>query len=76
VNGNLFSTPLGRDVLSAHELRTPAVAGKADEVLGYERDGAPGALLPRSIGSRVDDDLAHDAPTGVVGIAARYEEPR
>ena len=75
VYGDLFDAALGSDVLSARERRAPTDARKADEVVGYHRHGAPRALLPRRIGSRVDDDLTDDSPARVVRIAARNEKP-
>ena len=38
------------------------------------RDGPTGAFLPRRVGCRVHDDLAYDAPAGVVGLAAADEK--
>jgi hypothetical protein len=75
VNGDLFGAALGGDMLSARQLRAPTVAGKADEILGYERYRASRALLPRRVGRRVHDDLADDSPTRVVRIATRNEKP-
>jgi hypothetical protein len=76
VNGDLFGATLGSDVLSVHELRAPALAGKPEEVSGYQRHGPPRAFLPRRIGGRVDDDLADDPPARMVRIAARHKKPR
>ena len=76
VNGDLFGAALGGDVLSAYQLRAPVVAGKADQVLGYERDSPPGAFLPWRVGRRVDHDLADYSPARMVRIAARNEKAR
>jgi len=76
VTGDLFGPSLGGDVLSVHQLRAPTVAGEADQVAGDERDGTPGAFLPRRVGGRVDDDLTDHTPTRVMGIAAGNEKPR
>ena len=76
VDGNLFRAPLSGDVLRLGELRAPAIAAKADEVLGDDRDRASRALLPRCVGRRVDDDLTDRAPTSVMRVAPRHQKPR
>jgi len=76
VRGDLFCAALRGDVLGVRQLRSSAVAGQGHEILGHHRDGAPCALLPWRIRGRVDDDLAHHAPAGVVRIAACDEKPR
>lgn len=75
MNGDLFDATLGGDVLSAHELGAATVTGKADEILGYQRHRTSRALLPGSVGRRVDNDLADHAPTRVVRIATCNEKP-
>jgi len=75
VTSDLFGAPLSCDVLSARQLRTPTAAREADQVLGHQRDCPPRTLLPRRVRRRVDDDLTHDSPPCVVGIAARNEKP-
>ena len=76
VTGDLFGPALGGDVLCAHQLRAPVIAGHADQVLGYQRNGSPRAFLPRRVGRRVNHHLTDHSPAGVVGVAARDEEPR
>jgi hypothetical protein len=76
VAGDLLGAAAGGEVLGAMQRRAPLLGGEVQEVLGHERDGAPGALLPRRVGRGVHDDLAHDAPARVMGLAAGDEEAR
>ena len=76
VAGDLLGPPPRRDVLGAMQRRAALARRQAQEIRGDQRDRAPGALLPRRVGGGVDDDLAHDAPAGVMGLAARDEEVR
>ena len=74
VTGDLLRPTAGSDVLSAVQ-RRPAFGGReAQQVRRDQRDGTPRAFLPRRVGRRVDDHLAHDAPAGVVGLAAGHQE--
>ena len=41
-----------------------------------ERNGAACAAFPGRVGGGVHDDLTHDAPAGVMGLAAGDEEAR
>jgi hypothetical protein len=75
VNGDLLGAALGGDMLGACQRRPTAIAGKPEEILRYERDRAPRAPLPRRVSRRIDDNLTHDSPTGMVRIATRDEEP-
>ena len=76
MNSDLFSAPLGGDVLGVGQLRPPAVAGERDQILGDHRHRASRALLPRRVGSRVDDNLTDDSPTSVMRVATRNKKPR
>ncbi len=73
---DLLGASLGGDMLSTRQRRAATVAGKADEIFGHQRHRAACALLPRRVGRRVDDDLAHGSPTCVVRIAACHQKPR
>jgi hypothetical protein len=75
VRGDLLGAALRGDVLSARELRAATGTSQADEVTGDQWHGAPRTLLPRRVGSRVNDDLADDSPTRVMRIASRDEKP-
>lgn len=75
VYGDLFDAALSRYVLSTCELRAAANPSETDEVPGDQRYSAPGALLPRRVGRRVNDDLPEDSPTRVVRITARNQKP-
>jgi hypothetical protein len=74
VNGDLFGATLGSDMLSTRQLRAATVAGKVDEILGYQRHRASRALFPGRVGRRVDHYLTDDAPACVVGIATCNEK--
>lgn len=74
--GDLFGPALGSDVLGARQRRAPAVARKADQVLGDDPHGSPRAFLPRRIGRRVDDNLTHHSPAGVVRVTAGHQKSR
>jgi len=76
VDGDLLGAALGGDMLSVGQLDAPVVAGKADQVLGYQWHGAPRAFLPRRVRRGLDDDLTDHSPARVVGIAACDEKPR
>ncbi len=75
MNGDLLSAALGGDMLGACQRGPATVAGKPQEILRYQRYRAPRAPLPRRVSRRIDDDLTHDSPTGMVRIAAHNEEP-
>ncbi len=75
VTGHLLGAALGGDVLGASKLRAPTVLRKAQQIAGDQRDSPPRALLPRRVGGGVHYHLAHDPPTGMVGVAAGDEEP-
>jgi hypothetical protein len=62
-------------MLGACQRRPPTVAGKPDEILRYQRYRAPRAPLPRRVSRRIDDNLTHDSPTGMVRIATGDEKP-
>jgi hypothetical protein len=74
VNGNLLGSALGGDMLSACQRRPPTLASKPDEILRHQRYRAPRAPLPRRVRRRIDDNLTHDSPTGMVRIATRNEK--
>lgn len=63
-------------MLCSRELGSSTVSGKRDQILRDHWDGAPRALLPGCVRGRIDHNLPHDAPAGVVGIAACDEESR
>jgi hypothetical protein len=71
---DLLGAALRRDVLGTDEAGVPVFGRDAQQVVADDRDRAPCALLPRSVGRGVHDDLADDAPAGVPGLAARDEE--
>ena len=75
VAGDLLGPVPGREMLGAVQRRRPSLP-KAQKVRRDQRDRAPRALLPRRVGGGVDDHLAHDAPAGVMGLAARHQEAR
>jgi hypothetical protein len=75
VHRDLFDPTPRRDVLSAGERGAPRGLRKADQVFRYQWHGTSRTLLPRSIGSRIDDDLTEHSPTRMVRVAARDEEP-
>ena len=76
MTGDLFGSPLGGDVLSARQLRAPAVAREGDQVLGHQRHRPTRAFLPRRISRRIHDNLTHDPPARVMRVAARNQKPR
>ena len=76
VVGDLLGAAAGGEVLSAVQRRAPLLGREVQQVLGHQRDGAAGARLPRRVGGGVHDDLAHDAPARVMGLAASDEEAR
>ena len=76
MHSDLFDPARCRDVLSARQLSAPTDLSETDEVLGHQRHSTPRTLLPRRVGSRIDDDLAEDSPTRVVRIATRNKKPR
>ncbi len=76
MNSDLLGAPLSSDVLYPRQLRTPTVAGEADEVLGHQRHRTPRTFLPRRVRRRVDDNLANNPPARVMRIAARNEKAR
>jgi hypothetical protein len=76
VASDLLGATPGGDVLSARQLRAPAGAREAQEVLHHQRHRPPRTLRPRRVRGRLDDNLADDPPARVVGVTAGYEEPR
>ena len=50
VTGDLLRAALGGEMLGARELRAATLAGKAQEITGYERHCPAGTLLPRCVG--------------------------
>jgi hypothetical protein len=74
VNGDLFGTTLGGDVLGEHQRRPAAITGKPDEIVWYQRYCASRALLPGRVCRRINDDLADHPPTRMVRIATRNEK--
>jgi hypothetical protein len=62
-------------VLCSRQLGPSTVSRKCDQILRDHRDRAPCALLPRCVRGRIDHNLTHDAPAGVVGITASNEKP-
>ena len=74
VTGDLLGAAAGGEVLGAVQRRPALRRRQVQQVLGDERDRAPGAALPRRVGGGVHDDLAHDAPARVMGLAARDQE--
>jgi hypothetical protein len=76
VTGDLLGATLRGDVLCAYQLRAPTLAGEIEQVIGDKRNRPPGALLPRCVGGRVDDDLPDDSPARVVGVATGDEKSR
>ena len=69
VAGDLLGPVARRQMLGAVQRCTALLGRELQEVGGDQRDRAPRALLPRRVGSRLHDDLAHDARAG---NAARF----
>lgn len=76
MTGDLLGPPLCRDVLGAGERSSSLFTRKAQEVFGDQRDSSARAFLPWCVGRRIDHDLPHDPPSGVVGVAPRDKKPR
>jgi hypothetical protein len=76
VRGNLLGSALSGDVLCTRQLSPPGRSSERNQIVGDHRHSASRALLPRSIGSRINDHLADDPPAGVVRIATGDEKPR
>jgi hypothetical protein len=76
VAGDLLGPAAGGEVLGTMQRRAPLLGREVQQVLGDLGNGSTGALLPRCIGRGVHDDLAHDAPARVMGLAASDEEAR
>jgi hypothetical protein len=76
VAGDLLRTAAGGEVLGTMQRRAPLLGREVQQVLGNLGNGSTGALLPRGIGRGVHDDLAHDPPARVMGLAACDEEAR
>jgi hypothetical protein len=74
VNGDLLGTTLGGDMLGAGQRRPATIAGEPEEIFRYQGYRAPRTPLPRRVSRRIDDNLTHDSPTGMVRIAARNQE--
>ena len=72
--GDLLGTPLRGDVLGASQWCATATAGETQQIFGNQRHSATRALLPRRVGRRVDDHLAHDSPAGMVRVATGDKE--
>ena len=72
--GDLLGATYGGDVLGAEEWGATALAGQSQQVRGDPRDGPARALLPRRVSGRVNNDLTHDPPAGVMRLAAIDEE--
>jgi hypothetical protein len=75
MNRDLLGAALGGDMLGACQRRPATIFGKPEEILRHEWYRAPRAPLPRRVSRRIDDNLTHDSPTGMVRIAPRYEKP-
>lgn len=75
VHGDLLGAALGGDVLGTRQRSAPVVAGEVHQVVGDQPHSSPRAFLPRCIGRGVHDNLTHDPPAGVVGVAAGDEKP-
>jgi hypothetical protein len=76
MGSDLLSATLGRDVLGLGELCASVMARKSDEILGDHRHRPSRALFPWRVGGRVDHDLTHDSPTGMVRVTTRDQEAR
>ena len=76
MRGNLFGSALSGDVLGTRQLSPPGRSSERNEIVGDHRHSASRALLPRRIGSRIDDHLADDSPAGVMRIATCDKKPR
>ena len=63
-------------MLGAHQLGSATVVREADQVVSYERNRAPRALLPRGVGRRLHNDLTHDPPTRMVRITTCDKKSR
>ena len=74
VIGDLLGPAAGGEVLGAMQRRAALSRRELQQVGGDDRDRAAGAALPGCVGGGVDDDLAHDAPSRVMGLAAGDEE--
>jgi hypothetical protein len=75
VGGYLFGSTLSGDVLGARQLSPPGRCAQCNEVVGDHRHSASRALLPRRIGSRIDDHLADDPPASMMRIATCDQKP-
>jgi hypothetical protein len=76
VTRDLFRTTLSGYMLSTRQLRSATVTRETDQVLSHQRHRPPRAFFPWGVGRRVDNDLTHDSPPRMVGIAARDKKPR
>lgn len=63
-------------MLGTRQLSPPGRSSERNEIIGDPRHSTSRTLLPRCIGSRVDDHLADDSPAGVMRIATRDKKPR
>ena len=72
--GDLLGATDRGDVLGPEERGTAALAGQRQQVFGDQRDGPARALLPRRVSCGIHDDLTHDPPAGVMGLAAVDEK--
>ena len=75
MHGDFLGAALGGDVLGTRQRSAPLAAGQGHQVVGDQPHGSPRAFLPGRIGRRVHDNLTHDPPAGVVGVAAGDEKP-
>ncbi len=75
MRGDLFGSALSRDVLGTRQLSPPGRSSERDEIVSDHRHSASRALLPRCIGSRIDDHLADDSPAGVMRITTGDKKP-
>ena len=74
--GDLLGAAARGEMLGAVQRRPALFGGELEKVLRDERNGAACAAFPGGIGGGVHDDLTHDAPAGVMGLAAGDEEAR
>jgi len=74
--GDLLGAAARGEMLGAVQRRPALFGGELEKVLRDERDGAACAAFPGCVGGGVHDDLTHDAPAGVMGLAAGDEEAR
>ena len=76
MRSDLFGSALSGDVLSTRQLGPTGRSSECNEIVGDHRHSASRTLLPRRVGSRIDDHLADDSPAGVMRIATCHKKPR